>query len=62
MCATCHVYLVSDDAGFDPISDDERDVLDLAAAPVDERSRLSCQLAITDQSNAAEVLTPETQL
>jgi 2Fe-2S ferredoxin len=62
MCATCHVYLLSDGTGFEPISDDETDILELAAALVDERSRLSCQLTVTDEVDAVEVLTPDTQL
>jgi 2Fe-2S ferredoxin len=62
MCATCHVYLLSDGPGFEPISDDETDVLELAAAPVDDRSRLSCQLIVTDEVDVVEVLIPNTQL
>ena len=62
MCATCHVYLLDDSPDFEPMSEDETDVLELAAAPVDERSRLSCQLVVTAHINAAEVLIPDTQL
>lgn len=62
MCATCHVYLLSDSPGFAPISADEGDILELAAAPVDDRSRLSCQLTVTDEIDAVEVLIPDTQL
>lgn len=62
MCATCHVYLLSDSPGFEPISVDEGDVLELAAAPVDGRSRLSCQLTVTEDVDAAEVLIPDAQL
>jgi 2Fe-2S ferredoxin len=62
MCATCHVYLVGDSPGFEPMSDDEIDILELAAAPVDDRSRLSCQLTVTDGIDAVEVLIPDTQL
>src|SRR5690606_38632861 len=43
MCATCHVHVVDGGEGLPEMSDDERDMLELAAAPVDERSRLSCQ-------------------
>ena len=62
MCATCHVYLLSDSPGFEPMSEDETDILELAAAPVDERSRLSCQLVVTEDVDAVEVLIPDTQL
>ena len=62
MCATCHVYLLTDTPGFGPMSVDETDILELAASPVDERSRLSCQLVVTSEINAAEVLIPDTQL
>ena len=62
MCATCHVYLLSDSPGFAPMSADEGDVLELAAAPVDGRSRLSCQLTVIDEIDAVEVLIPDTQL
>ena len=62
MCATCHVYLLSDGPGFEPISDDETDVLELAAAPVDDRSRLSCQLTVTNDIDTVDVLIPDTQL
>jgi 2Fe-2S ferredoxin len=62
MCATCHVYLLSDSDGFEPISADESDILELAAAPVDDRSRLSCQLTVTEEVDAVEVLIPDAQL
>ena len=62
MCATCHVYLLSDSSGFAPISGDESDILELAAAPVDGRSRLSCQLVVTDEVDTVDVLIPDTQL
>lgn len=62
MCATCHVYVTGADGALPAMSDDERGVLELAAAPVDERSRLSCQLEITDDVDAVEVVLPEVQL
>jgi ferredoxin, 2Fe-2S len=62
MCATCHVYLLSDSSALAPISADENDILEMAAAPVDGRSRLSCQLVVTDEIDAVEVLIPDTQL
>jgi 2Fe-2S ferredoxin len=62
MCATCHVYVADAGAALPEMSDDERDMLELAAAPVDERSRLSCQLRITDEVGDVEVILPETQL
>jgi 2Fe-2S ferredoxin len=62
MCATCHVYLLSDSGGFAAISVEENDILEMAAAPVDGRSRLSCQLVVTDEVDAVDVLIPDTQL
>jgi ferredoxin, 2Fe-2S len=62
MCATCHVYLLTDSHRFEPMSDDESDILEFAAAPVDDRSRLSCQLTVTDDVDTVDVLIPDTQL
>lgn len=45
-CATCHVQLDADDLGFFPAaSEDETDLLD-SSSHRNERSRLSCQLAL----------------
>ena len=45
MCATCHVYVEPEFAdALPPMSDDEDEMLDSAASPRTESSRLSCQL------------------
>lgn len=45
-CSTCHVIVAEDWFGrLPPASDDEEDMLDLAAG-VSRTSRLSCQIAI----------------
>ncbi|MES2498330.1 MAG: 2Fe-2S iron-sulfur cluster-binding protein [Pseudomonadota bacterium] len=47
-CATCHVFVDPAFTGLLPdMSDDENDLLD-SSDHRDERSRLSCQLAMTD--------------
>lgn len=46
-CSTCHVIVAPDWFGkLPPASDDEEDMLDLAAA-VERTSRLSCQVLLT---------------
>jgi len=48
-CATCHVFVDPAFSGLLPeMSDDENDLLD-SSDHRDERSRLSCQLAMTDE-------------
>ncbi len=61
-CATCHVYV--DEANtlpLPPMSDDEDEMLEAAACERTERSRLSCQLICTLETNGLIVHTPETQ-
>lgn len=62
MCATCHVYIEDSDGELPAQSQDERDMLELAAAPVNERSRLSCQLVMDDAIIGLRVCLPETQV
>ncbi|MDG4668051.1 2Fe-2S iron-sulfur cluster-binding protein [Mycobacterium sp. 236(2023)] len=59
MCATCHVYVVSSD-GPGSISDEENEMLDFAACPRRENSRLCCQLTVEPGSEFV-VETPEAQ-
>lgn len=57
-CSTCHVIVAPD--WFDklaPASDDEEDMLDLAAG-VARTSRLSCQIVLEDSLNGLEVRIP----
>ena len=54
-CATCHVYV--DRAWFDKLpamEEEEEDMLDLAL-DVQETSRLSCQIRLTDQMEGLKV-------
>ena len=58
-CSTCHVIVTPE--WFDklaPASDDEEDMLDLAAG-VTRTSRLSCQIVLTDALDGLEVRVPE---
>ncbi|WP_084434881.1 2Fe-2S iron-sulfur cluster-binding protein [Kibdelosporangium aridum] len=59
-CATCHVFL---DGGYDfpPVSEDEDDMLDVAATDRADNSRLSCQLVLSD-GQEVHVTIPEAQL
>lgn len=57
-CSTCHVIVAPD--WFDrlaPASDDEEDMLDLAAG-VARTSRLSCQIVLDDSMDGLEVGIP----
>mmetsp|Transcript_18632 Transcript_18632/g.46514 ORF Transcript_18632/g.46514 Transcript_18632/m.46514 type:complete len:302 (-) Transcript_18632:250-1155(-) len=48
-CSTCHCYLHPDDfKRFPPPEDHELDMLELAANPVEGRSRLACQVDLRD--------------
>lgn len=62
MCATCHVYVDTVDGAFPEQRADERDMLELAASPVNERSRLSCQLVVDSDLVRASVTVPEHQV
>lgn len=61
-CATCHVYVDPAWIGKLPAREaGEDDMLDFAAAPRTETSRLSCQIEIADSLDGLIVRTPETQ-
>ncbi len=61
-CATCHVMLDAETAARFPAPvQDEVDMLDFAAAPVVEGSRLSCQLVLTPEMDGLVVRLPATQ-
>jgi len=62
-CSTCHVYV--DDTWLEklPAMDDmERDMLDFAHEPHATRSRLTCQLKVTDALEGLIVQMPEKQI
>jgi ferredoxin len=57
-CSTCHVVIAKDwFAKLQPASEDEEDMLDLAAG-VTARSRLSCQIELTEELDGIEVHMP----
>lgn len=58
-CSTCHVVVAAEWFGkLAPASDDEEDMLDLAAG-VTRTSRLSCQIVLTEALDGIEVHVPE---
>ena len=62
-CSTCHVYVHPDWVGKLPEKDDmEEDMLDFAYEPDAERSRLTCQLKVTDELDGLVVQMPEKQI
>ena len=61
-CSTCHVVVAPDwFAKLEPASDDEEDMLDLAAG-VARTSRLSCQIKITPELDGLVLRLPERQV
>ena len=62
-CATCHVYI---DANWvektGKPNEMEEDMLDFAYEPDPERSRLTCQLKVTDALDGLVVQMPEKQI
>ena len=62
-CATCHCYI--DDAWTDriggPASQEENDMLGIAADAVKPNSRLSCQIPVTPEIAGLVVHMPESQ-
>jgi ferredoxin, 2Fe-2S len=62
-CSTCHVYV--DEAWVDrlpPREPMEEDMLDFAWEPDPLRSRLTCQLKVTDELDGLVVQMPEKQI
>ena len=62
-CSTCHVYV--DPAWIDKLPEIdpmEEDMLDFAFQPDPERSRLTCQLKVTDDLDGLVVRMPEKQI
>ncbi len=58
-CSTCHVVVAAEWFNkLDAASDDEEDMLDLAAG-VTRTSRLSCQIVLTEALDGLEVRVPE---
>ena len=60
-CATCHIYVADDWADkLKPKDDMEDSMLDFADE-VQENSRLSCQILLSDELDGIEVTTPASQ-
>jgi 2Fe-2S ferredoxin len=61
-CATCHIYVdPSYQALAGPPHEMEEDLLDLGVSDRRATSRLSCQIALTDELDGLIVHTPESQ-
>jgi len=57
-CSTCHVIIAAEDFGMLPrASEDEEDMLDLAAATT-RTSRLACQITLTAEMETLTVSIP----
>ena len=62
-CSTCHVYIDPAWVNKIPKKDDmEDDMLDFAYEPDPARSRLTCQLTVTDDLDGLVVQMPEKQI
>ena len=62
-CSTCHVYIHPDWVEKLPAKDDmEEDMLDFAYQPDAARSRLTCQIKVTDALDGLVVQMPEKQI
>jgi ferredoxin len=57
-CSTCHVIVAAEDAAkLQPASEDEEDMLDLAAGAT-RTSRLACQIVLSDDVDTLTVRIP----
>ncbi|WP_417241516.1 2Fe-2S iron-sulfur cluster-binding protein [Celeribacter sp.] len=62
-CSTCHVYVAPEWVGKLTAKDAmEEDMLDFAYQPDPERSRLTCQIKVTDAIDGLVVNLPEKQI
>ena len=62
-CSTCHVYVHPDWVSkLNPKEDMEKDMLDFAFEPDAERSRLTCQIKVSDALDGLVVQMPEKQI
>ncbi|QIE45240.1 2Fe-2S iron-sulfur cluster binding domain-containing protein [Pseudohalocynthiibacter aestuariivivens] len=61
-CSTCHVYVDADWVEKLPVKEAmEADMLDFAYEPDEMRSRLTCQISLTDAMDGLTVYLPERQ-
>ena len=62
-CSTCHVYVAPEWTDkLPPVDPMEQDMLDFAYKPDPERSRLTCQLKVSDALDGLVVNLPEKQI
>ena len=62
-CSTCHVYIDAAWVEQLPVKDEmEEDMLDFAWEPDPARSRLTCQIKVTESLNGLVVHMPERQI
>ena len=62
-CSTCHVYVAEEWVEKLPAREDmEEDMLDFAFEPDAARSRLTCQIKVTDALDGLRVKMPEKQI
>ena len=62
-CSTCHVYVAEDWVDKLPAKDPmEEDMLEFAWNPDETRSRLTCQLKVTEALDGLRVQMPEKQI
>ncbi|MCB1338718.1 MAG: 2Fe-2S iron-sulfur cluster binding domain-containing protein [Maritimibacter sp.] len=62
-CSTCHVYVAEDWVEKLPAKEPmEADMLDFAFEPDPTRSRLTCQIKVTDALDGLVVTMPEKQI
>jgi 2Fe-2S ferredoxin len=62
-CATCHVFV--DDSWFEKLpkkTEDEQGMINQHAIKPNSKSRLSCQIEVTDDLDGLIVTTPEKQV
>lgn len=62
-CATCHAYVEESWAAkLPPAGDMEEDMLDFAEARDPSRSRLTCQVIVTEEMDGLTLSVPEGQI
>lgn len=62
-CSTCHVYVAKNWVDKLPAKEPmEEDMLDFAWEPDPQRSRLTCQIKVTDEIDGLVVQMPEKQI
>lgn len=61
-CGTCHVFVLdSGEVDLGAPGPEEDDMLDGVATPRQPRSRLACQIELTDELQRLQVAVPKTQ-